>query len=178
MLILLTTLFQVELPLNVQAYFDVILQIVKFELFETADYLENVLQIEKGDPYNDKFEAMGFESRLTIFNLGPMIIFIIMWLLLFFTYLILKYLDRYNRRVFGSLKQRFSNFLFWKGTLGFILGEYIVLMLCFALNYSVLSLDSYGNRINFALTMLITIAMVGLPVFGLIKLYKINKKFK
>ena len=43
MLILLTTLFQVELPLNVQAYFDVILQIVKFELFETADFLENSL---------------------------------------------------------------------------------------------------------------------------------------
>ena len=121
---------------------------------------------------------MGFESRHTIFNLGPMIVFIIIWLLLFFTYIILKYLDRYNQRVFGSLKQRFSNFLFWKGTLGFILGEYIVLMICFALNFGVLSLDSYGNRINFALTILFALAMIGLPLFGLKKLYHLNIKFK
>lgn len=96
MLIMLTTLFQVELPLNVRAYFDIILQIVKFELFQTEDYLENYLDIEQGVPYNDKFEAMGFESKLTIFNLGPMIIFILMWGLFFLTYLILKYLAKFN----------------------------------------------------------------------------------
>ena len=101
-----------------------------------------------------------------------------MWLLFFFTYLVLKYLDRFNTRIFGVLKQRFSNFLFWKGTLGFILGEYIVLMICFALNFSILSVNSYGNRINFALTIIFAIAMIGLPIFGLKKLYNLNMKFK
>lgn len=75
------------------------------------------------------------------------------------------------------MKRKFSEFLFWKGTLSFILGEYVVLMLCFALNYPVLSVKSFGHRLNFTLTILFAIAMIALPVFGLSKLYKINRRF-
>ena len=178
MLIMLTTLFETELPLNVEMYFSILLEIVKFELFQTEDPIVQTLGLEKGDPKNEKLEALGFESVFTIFNLGPMICFVVFWLFMLVLNFILKRLVPHFPKL-AKRRDQVNIWLFWGGTLGYLLGEFIVLTLCFAINIPYLSLDTFGLQINTILAISLFAGAVLIPLIGLWKIHKTyGRKYK
>jgi len=70
-LIVILPLHNTTYPANTQVLFDALIQVVKFDVAEQGDVLgiENPLVVAETDPYNDRFDALGFGSANIIENL-------------------------------------------------------------------------------------------------------------
>ena len=70
--IVLMPLFKVQLPGNAQNFFNKIFQIAAFDFFETEDYINSILKLNKTEPLDANFDALGFQSMFFLNNLGSM----------------------------------------------------------------------------------------------------------
>lgn len=127
--------------------------------------------MDKGDAISDKYEALGFESKYTVFNLGPMICFVLFWVTMLVLNFILNRLVPHLPKL-AKKRDQINVWLFWGGTLGYLLGEFIVLTLCFAINYPYMSLDTFGHRFNTLLALLLFAGALLIPMFGLWSIHK------
>ena len=83
-------LFCISLPGNAAIFFNFIMQIASFDIIPTDLFYNDVLGWSPNDPINQNFEDEGFGSTLFIYNIGSMIIAILLYPVLVTVYLILR----------------------------------------------------------------------------------------
>lgn len=64
---------QIVFTPNVYYVFDVLIQVVSFDLLAPADYID--FGFTESDPYSDNFEWLGYESSNLFENLGSIALF-------------------------------------------------------------------------------------------------------
>lgn len=72
---ILTPLYFIAIPASANIVFREIMQIAAFDVYDTTDGILNLFQIEETEPIDYKFEAMGFESKYCLANMGTLAIF-------------------------------------------------------------------------------------------------------
>jgi len=70
-------LIDLPYPPNIILFISKLMRIANFEVVETNDWLEEVFNLTPTDPYSSSFNALGYEKRNFVQNLGP-IYFVIM----------------------------------------------------------------------------------------------------
>ena len=86
-------LFKTTLPVNLTLVFQIIMSIAAFDIIDVTDYINAVLLLPHTEPFSTKFEVMGFESLLIIYNMGSVTLFALMILFL----MIMIHVTRKNR---------------------------------------------------------------------------------
>ena len=61
-----------NMPANTGAFFKFLTEISNFEIVETNDFMTDLFDLPHENPINEKFEAIGLESRYFINNLGTL----------------------------------------------------------------------------------------------------------
>ena len=81
-IIVLTVLFNLKTPLNVQIVLITILKISNFDILPTDDFFSYILSFTDTQPLNQIFEDAGFESSNFILLTGTLLIFLLAYGLL------------------------------------------------------------------------------------------------
>jgi len=74
-LIVVMPLFNINLPPNASVFSAEMMKIAAFEIIDTKPYLDGMFGLEPSEPLNSNFEAIGFESRYFIHNMGTLIMY-------------------------------------------------------------------------------------------------------
>ena len=89
----------------------------------------------------EKFESLGFESVWFIPNLGSVIVLLIIYPILLILYPVIKVLSKRCASCHDK-KRAIRGQLFWQMPIGFVKGNYMVLVICVFLN---ILHGSWGN---------------------------------
>ena len=64
------------MPENSQAFYSQLIELISFDPFpDTDSFYEKYFKMEKGDPFSDEAESVGYESNVMVFNSGSVFIF-------------------------------------------------------------------------------------------------------
>ena len=87
---ILLPLLDAQMPANTGGFFNQIMGIAAFDLFDIKDYIDIVLDLKPTDPVSAKLETLGFESLYFLHNLGTFTcviigytLVVILWFLLY-----------------------------------------------------------------------------------------------
>ena len=65
-----------EMPENARVFYASLIALITFDPIPQTDYLyEKYYEMEKGDPYSDEAQTVGYGSTRMIFNSGSVYIF-------------------------------------------------------------------------------------------------------
>jgi len=78
-LIVLFPLFDVTLPGNAKIFYQALMKIAAFEMFEIGDTVNELLSLEPTGAVNDNYETLGFESTYFINNVGTMLFYYLLF---------------------------------------------------------------------------------------------------
>ena len=73
-LIVVMPCFDLEMPANVQIFFNQINKVASFDLINIDPLINKVLNLNETEPINANFEALGFQSMFFLNNMGSLII--------------------------------------------------------------------------------------------------------
>lgn len=77
-LIILSSLTNVNLPSTSSLFFDQAIQFATTDIFDGNQIYENYLNLSETEPFNDKFESSGIDSKSFLPNSGSFFIFMIL----------------------------------------------------------------------------------------------------
>ena len=100
------------MPTNTGMFFKELTDIASFDVLETGEYWEELLDLLPKDPVNEKFETIGYESMYFLNNLGSFafvlggnFLTVMLWILLgpfgFCSIWLNKKRDKLGRKIFG-----------------------------------------------------------------------------
>ena len=75
-------LFEIMMPGNAGIFFKAIMEIAAFDFYEFGEHIHDWLDIPPTEPVDYKFDAIGFESRYFLVNMGSMAIFYLIYIVL------------------------------------------------------------------------------------------------
>ena len=73
-LIVLMPCFDIQIPANVQMFFNQINKIASFDIVDLDPFINKVLNLNETEPFNDNFDAIGFGSMFFLNNMGSLLI--------------------------------------------------------------------------------------------------------
>jgi hypothetical protein len=111
-LIVLMPLFNVQMPINAQNFFNQILKIASFDLIDLEPYLNKLLSLKQTEPISPNFDALGFGSIYFLNNMNSMLIGFLFY---FCMILLLILIDPFHRccRKLSKVTERLRNLLFY-----------------------------------------------------------------
>ena len=72
-IVILFPLLGVLMPANTASFFNELSSIAAFDIFETNEYISEILDLLPQDALNEKFETIGLETVYFINNLGTFV---------------------------------------------------------------------------------------------------------
>ena len=119
----------VTLPINFAQVMGKIFEIAAFDLVETSDTINMLLETPDTEAFNDNFEKLNLESGYMLNNLGSLIFFYLMYPLLIILYKVV-FLFRNCAHCCHKLKSRLKKKLFWGMFIVGVIESYAILVLC------------------------------------------------
>ena len=92
-------------------------------------------------------------------------------------WIVSQILGRIFSRKFGTMKEKWSNMMFFNGWITFFNETYLFLALCACLNCCYLKFGSFGDVTNSLLTLICCVLIIALPLFTAI-FYNVERNFK
>ena len=80
-LIVQMSCFDLQMPANVQMFFNQINKVASFDLIDIEPLINKVLNLNETEPMNANFEALGLESMYFLNNMGSLVIGFIAYLI-------------------------------------------------------------------------------------------------
>jgi len=81
-IIVLMPLFKVNLPGNAAVFFNVLMTVASFDVLPTDNFYDKVLNTTPTLPLTANFEAVGFESMYFLYNMGSLMVLLMVFALL------------------------------------------------------------------------------------------------
>jgi len=140
-IILMFSTCKVQLTANVGIFFNQMMQIAAFDIFETAPLLNDLLGLEQdGKVLNSNFETLGYESLYFLHNMGSLLfVFVLYPVAIAFTWLCAKFTYSHNVSKWGIKKQRQ---LFYSFFIGILTESYSMLAVSCCINIKFLTWGS------------------------------------
>ena len=145
-LIVLMPLFNVQMPANIQAFFNQIIKIATFDIVSIEPYIVWVLKVNDTEALTPNFEALGFGSMYFLNNMGAMILGFIIY---FVGIIFLAILDCFNPKYQAVAKRSESirATLFYNYIIGMMNESYSQISVCAFIGFYYMKFNSYGNTI-------------------------------
>lgn len=75
-------LFHIQMPANAGIFFRNVMEIAAFDFYEVDDLVHGTFNIEPSEPISAQFAALGLQSQYFLVNMGTMVFFILIYILL------------------------------------------------------------------------------------------------
>jgi len=114
-------------------FYGFLMEISAFDIVPMEEFYDFVFpNVNKTEPINENFDAIGFSSMLFLYNSGSIMLSLIAIPLLAICFLVLipYYRNGYAKSAYHKLK----SYLFWNGTWQTINGTYTILWMCVLIN--------------------------------------------
>ena len=142
-LFVMLALLQINMPDNVANFFKSIFSIAAFDFYDTNDVLHEWLEIPPTEPFGDRFEQLGFESKYVLNNMGTMAIFYLVYMLLM---IIQKCIHsgRHTCNCAKNMSRSLRHLLYYNLILTTVFESYSIICICCLIAYTDLSYSSWG----------------------------------
>ena len=142
-IIIYAPLINVQFPGNAFFVYDVMIIIGTFDFLPTDDIYPIFLpSLSESEPYSAKFDRVGISHAYLVMNLGSMLIFFLIQILLYIAYLPMK-LAATKSRYAKAFERKMNRKLFWNSSILLIQEAYQDLIFCVVIN-----LSNFGNGWN------------------------------
>ena len=105
------------------------MQIAAFDVVDTGDFVDEVLEQEASEPINEKYETIGFETIQFINNVGTFFFVMFAYVIMIAIWGILAILQTTSRFV-SKIKTKLGNKLFWNAILVAIIESFLIIAIC------------------------------------------------
>ena len=128
-----------------------LLQIGALEIVDTDVIFDRGLRLAQTEPISPNFENVGYGSMYGIRNFGLLsILACLAPVSLLFGYLVSKLPLKNGEWIYRKIR----DFYIWKATVSFLIGSFLPLMMCAAINTLYVHFDSFGDVVNLLFTLL------------------------
>lgn len=112
-------------------FFNKMMQIAAFDVFEIGDYVDEYLKLLPTVPVNEKFEAIGFESLYFINNVGTFYFILVFYASLVLIYLLMSLLDKilHDAKTLRKMKSALGKFIFWNKLFQMVVESILIISL-------------------------------------------------
>lgn len=166
-LMIMMPLFQITMPANAGLFFRSLMEIAAFDFYDFSDFVHDLFQVEPKETTDLNFEAIGFESKYFLVNIGSLAVIFLVYVSC------MPFVSQYRRCQRGRCKKickRMNRSVFW-GTLITLINEsYIWIVVCVLINIQVFSTQGPGQTIMSYLTVFFLVASVVLPAYFICKI--------
>ena len=146
---ILMPLFFIKLPANAAVMYNIIMQIVSFELIDLQEFLGQFVELPTTEPLSINFEQVGMESTWFILNMNSL------WLIIIVQPLLTPLLALiYCLRVIAKsvkikrIYQKLKTYVFWNYPITFMQESYAIMAICAQINILRPSFDSSGGSLS------------------------------
>ena len=159
-------LFKIKSPGNVNAFNDFFAELANFNVVDTTDYTNDIFYFPEMDAISLNFQNAGYDTNLVIPSLGTLFYMMIGQIGFVVLHFLLLLLTEAIPKV-GVLKNKVYRYLYWNGSIRFMMEGYMDIVLFSLLNIESMNWDdtfwavTASNYIAIALTVL----LCGLPIF-------------
>ena len=177
-------LFNVAQPANAEAMFKILLYIAAFDMVPSElvykDMLEALKNESRHDELTGKVESLGFESTWLIPNLGSILFFVGLFVLVLLVLLLFSKVPCCCYKTTGTLEfgMQTQGMLFWNMPIGFLKSSYSVISICCLLNIAYMSWNEKDAIINSTLSCIIFGFLLVYPGLIQLFLYKRSSEMK
>ena len=139
-------LFKTSLPVNITIVFQIIMSIAAFDIIETQAFYDTFIVLPYTQPLSIKFETMGFEQLLIIYNLGSVTLFATA----FFFLMIVMHKIRNKRYhvLIEKILRPIRKLLFWSMPIRFIYESFMVLLIGACINLEHITFWTLAEILN------------------------------
>jgi len=171
-LVELISMFNLQMPANVGAFFSFVCQIAEFDVLDTSPFYDQYIgESPSGDqPLYSNFEMIGLNSELFLYNIGSMILIISVYPVFVLLSALFKSVCRCRR--FSKFQHKLSIFLFWNKPIVTLMEAYCMLCLCCLINMTQISFDSTINKLSSGLTIAFLTIIVLMPFAAALFLHR------
>ena len=157
-------LSNVTLPINFSEIMSKIFEIAAFDLVETNDTINQILQIDDTEAFNENFEKLNLQSFYMLNNLGSLIFFYLTYPALILLYKVLNSFQN-SAKCCIKAKNRLKKKIFWGMWLVGILETYAILVLCCGVGLNHLDFRSWGLIIESLACIFFAAIIILMPLF-------------
>ena len=170
-------LCNVKFPANAEMFNGFIIEIALFDILPAEYMLDLIMYFPQEDPLNLNFEILEYGSTYAVPNLGTIFFMFIFFVLLALINVVLFFIgaDQRNARKHHA---NLSKFLYWKGSVRFIIESYMEILLATCINIALYNRESEYVGVSFSnyFTIVLFTIAVGLPIWVIIFfLFNIHK---
>jgi len=139
----LLALFDISLPANAEIFFRQLMSITAFEVFEIGDVVNAILSLEKTDPVNENYNALGFESVYFINNMGTLfIVFLIYPVMMLVEYLLRLVAEKCDSVKGVHLTVKYA--VYWNLLITLVFESYSMIAICCLIHFEYISFSQPG----------------------------------
>lgn len=158
-------LLSITLPPNMMTFFQTLFNVITFDFYDTSPKLQYVFSLKDESDYtayNDRFDMLGYSTSNTLYNVGMPVFFILFYLVLLTTYLIVIKLPW---KICQSIREKLQPKVLWEVPIRFIMElalEGVISSIVNIRSYVIgdQTIDNFGEVI----TVILSIAMIALNI--------------
>ena len=127
--IILLPLLSAPIPTNSGMFCEELTAIAAFDVIETGEYWEELLDLLPKDPINDKFETIGYESIYFLNNMGSFALVLLVNFIPFLLWILLGPFQNCSSWLYQK-REKLGHKIFWSGWITLIMESFMTVALC------------------------------------------------
>ena len=165
------------MPANAQTVFAILLKIAAFDMIPAEQMYEKMINelegtsSEEPDFLQERMESSGFDTIWILPNLGSVVIFLGLYLLLIVIYLLMACLVIRCIPKVGKRAHKMKNFIFWNWPIIFLRDNFIVIITCALYNAKYADWSIFESWVNSGLSFAILSMLITYTILFHVFLY-------
>lgn len=159
-------LFNIKSPGNVNAFNDFLADLAFLNIFDTSSFTNDIFYFPEMDPLGLNFANAGFDTSLLIPSLGTLFFMLLGQIQLMLVHLLLICLAKAIPKT-TRVRDKVSTYLYWNGSIRFMMEAYIDLCLFTLTNLKELNWREpiFGILASNTLSIILIVLLTVLPIF-------------
>ena len=177
-ILLVPPLFMLAIPAAVATFFKFVMEIAAFDLIPTELLFEKAFGwVDTSDSVNVNFEAEGFGSHLFLFNIGSILIILILWIPALCLHIFCKCFIQFfccgdQEKCLRDRRQKLKDFVFWTHPIITLYESYVIICLCTFINMNYVKRETPQESFSYGLAYMFYVICVSFPLITILYLCK------
>ena len=165
-------LCNIKFPANAGMFNNFMMEIAIFDIIPSEMILEKVSYFPQEDNFNLNFQTIGYNSLYAVPNLGTIFFMVLSFLMLVPLALCMTCFSHDVREI-RKPTNSLNGFLYWKGTVRFLMETYMELMLAVTLNIAFYNSETGYVGVSFSnwFAIFFFVLTIGVPIWIIIFFY-------
>lgn len=155
------------------------MQIAAFSFYDFGNIIHNTFGVPETEPVDENFESVGIESQYLLVNMGTMICFFLLQILLLLLSALFTPMVDKKWIPCKCLKKRIKKLnknIYWNSLITLMNETYMILVIGVFLNLRIIDFETSGTKGMSAVTILFLMFMIVAPILFLFQLFKNYRK--